>query len=367
MRKDKILMIGPFPGSINGMTLANDMLFNGLVDRKINVDKVDTSINVKNKNIEKQGKFNVFKAIFSIYSILVGSYKIIRNKYNCVYITPAQSYIGFLRYIPFIFFSKLKYIPCYIEFHGGYVGVMYENLNNKKKKRIKKYFNMCSGIIVLGESLKGMLKDIVSLDKVYVCENGVEEKFILSEEEFNIKYNNDFNNLKILYLSNIMKTKGILELLEACKKLRDENIDFSVDIAGAVSLDIEKEFNAYLEELKDNVHYHGVVTGDEKRTLLKNCNIFCLPTYYQNEGQPISILEAMCMGNSIVTTYQGGIKDIFKDNINGVRCDINYESIKDSILDAKYNKFALNNYTSAKEKYSKQNFVNRIMKIININ
>lgn len=41
------------------------------------------------------------------------------------------------------------------------------------------------------------------------------------------------------------------------------------------------------------VTYHGIVGGEAKRRLLKECYIFALPTRYPNEGQPISILEAI--------------------------------------------------------------------------
>ena len=50
--------------------------------------------------------------------------------------------------------------------------------------------------------------------------------------------------------------------------------------------------------------------GEEKRKLLKECYIFALPTRYPNEGQPISILEAMGNGMFIITTDHAGIPDI---------------------------------------------------------
>ena len=67
----------------------------------------------------------------------------------------------------------------------------------------------------------------------------------------------------------------------------------------------------------ENTEYIGVVSGDNKKNLLKWGNIFVLPTFYKMEGQPISILEAMASKNLVVTTNHGGILDIFKDKVNG--------------------------------------------------
>lgn len=72
----------------------------------------------------------------------------------------------------------------------------------------------------------------------------------------------------------------------------------------------------WIESLE--IFYHGIVDGDKKRELLKTCDIFVLLTRYPNEGQPISILEAMGNGMMIVTTDHAGISDIVQNGVNGV-------------------------------------------------
>lgn len=54
---------------------------------------------------------------------------------------------------------------------------------------------------------------------------------------------------------------------------------------------------------------------------------FALPTRYPNEGQPISILEAMGNGMFIITTDHAGIPDIVEDGVNGIvmkKCDVKH-------------------------------------------
>ena len=64
------------------------------------------------------------------------------------------------------------------------------------------------------------------------------------------------------------------------------------------------------------------MTEEEKRALFSSAHIFCLPTAYF-EGQPVSILEAYASGCVVVTTGQSGIRDIFKDYINGFEIEVN--------------------------------------------
>jgi glycosyltransferase involved in cell wall biosynthesis len=65
------------------------------------------------------------------------------------------------------------------------------------------------------------------------------------------------------------------------------------------------------------MRYHGTVHGARKQELLREAHVFCLPTYYPYEGQPISILEAYASGCAVITTDHSGIFDIFADGVNG--------------------------------------------------
>ncbi|MCD8291107.1 MAG: glycosyltransferase [Prevotella sp.] len=66
------------------------------------------------------------------------------------------------------------------------------------------------------------------------------------------------------------------------------------------------------------ITYHGLVSGAEKKDLLKQCNIFVLLTRYPKEGQPISILEAMGNAMVVITTNHAGIPDIVANETNGL-------------------------------------------------
>jgi glycosyltransferase involved in cell wall biosynthesis len=60
----------------------------------------------------------------------------------------------------------------------------------------------------------------------------------------------------------------------------------------------------------------GWVTGEKKRELLARCTVFTLPSY--NEGQPMSVLEAMASGAPVLSTRVGGVPDALRDRVEGL-------------------------------------------------
>src|SRR5690606_40232854 len=57
------------------------------------------------------------------------------------------------------------------------------------------------------------------------------------------------------------------------------------------------------------------IDGTQKDELLTICDILVLPSY--SEGLPMSILEAMSYGKTIISTSVGGIPEIVKEGENG--------------------------------------------------
>ncbi len=365
----KIIIIGPFPPPIHGLSLANRMLVNGL--RKSHIVCV---INTQSKrarnigNLSEQGKLSILKAFDSLFRLLVDFCKsLFISELDLVYMTPGSSVAGFIRYIPFMWLARIKKVPYFVHIHGSYFRVMYDSLSGWKKLISYRNLKGLSGAIVLGPSLKCIFEGLVPDEKIFVCENGVEDEVFATEEEIRQKierYNTD-DTIRIVYLSNLMESKGILDLFEAVKMLRNRGEKIHLDVAGAIEPVIEDRVETYLKELGDSVTYHGVVEGMKKKELLLSNYIFCLPSKHPyGEGQPISILEAMANGCAIVTTDHGGIKDVVSEDFGVFVEKQNPVSIANSFEELDCETRMINSWFEASQKYRQDQFVSRIERVL---
>ncbi len=360
----KILMIGPFPGVIHGQSIANQTLYDGLKDEYI-VHKINTFKGEKLENKVDQGKF-IFSKFFKIFIQLFKEIKqIFTGKYDVVYMTSGQSFLGFMRFAPYMLICILKNSPYYNHIHGGYFRKMYDTQGKFKKILLNYFIKKAAGMIVLGNSLRSIFEGIIPEDKIFVCENGVQDDVVATEEEIAQKierYKKDTKK-RVLYLSNLMVEKGILDLLKASESFSDEEIEFN--LAGAIEPSIKNIIEEYLEKYPNKIKYHGIVRGEKKKKLLLDNYIFVLPTYYSNEGQPISILEAYATGCAVITDESvGGIRDIFSDDINGGSCkNRNIQDIFNNIKNLEEDKYLRINYDFMLGKYVKKLFISRIEKI----
>lgn len=364
----RILMIGPFPTPVHGMSLANQMLFEGLNDHH-SVEVINTITGKGIGNVSNMGRFSFLKAFSSTKQIAQGILKILFvRKADIVYITPAQSTVGYLKYTPFMWAARLRKIPCFTHIHGGYFRTMYDGLRGWKKRAVDNSLKGLAGAIVLGPSLRFMFEGLVPDEKIFVCENGVEDEVFASEEEIRQKierYNTD-DTIRVVYLSNLMESKGILDLFEAVKMLRNRGEKIHLDVAGAIEPVIEARVRECLSELGDAVTYHGVVKGKKKKELLLNNYIFCLPSKHPyGEGQPISILEAMANGCAIVTTDHGGIKDIVSEEYGVFVEKQSPRAIAEAISERLCQEnVSLRSWKEANTKYRARKFCERIERIV---
>ena len=344
--KTSILLVGPFPDPISGVSIANKVVKELLsADSDFLVETINTSYPSFDEQI---GKFSIKKFLFYL-SLNLSFFKIFKN--NIVYITPGQTFFGVLKYSLFISITSLLKKELIIHVHGNYLGKEYQSL--KGFKRVLFYFlvSRFTKGIVLSNSLKHNLTPFLEDKNIFSLPNFAQDYLYKEDKKF-VK-----DELRIFYLSNLMKEKGIFCLLNALKNLEKNNIIYKAKIAGNIDQKFSKEILNLFTELK-NTEYIGIVNGDDKKNLLKWGNVFVLPTFYKMEGQPISILEAMATTNLVVTTNHAGISDVFQDKINGYFVEKNNENSIQKILSylaankselkkiAEYNKtFFLNNFT----------------------
>ncbi|AUC16631.1 hypothetical protein BTO06_16410 [Tenacibaculum sp. SZ-18] len=319
--KSKILLIGPLPDPISGVSLANKVVKEILEKSDdYSVDYVNTS----NPNFsEDLGSFSIKKAWF-YFSLNLHLYKVFSS--NAIYITPGQTFFGIVKYAVFILLGSLLNKELIIHVHGNHLGDCYQSLTGKKKRLFKYLVKRFSKGIVLSESLKNNLTPFLDSDQIHVLYNFAED-YLRDERE------KDFSKLKLVFLSNLMQEKGIIYLLDALISLEENNILYEAKIAGNIDINLKDNIEEKLNSLKFT-EYVGVVKEEDKKSLLYWSNTFILPTFYKMEGQPISILEALASKNCVVTTAHAGIPDIIQDSKNGKF--IAKESVKSIVVTLSY-------------------------------
>ena len=346
-----ITFIAQFPPPIHGLSKAVETLYDSSLSKRFLFKKIDITSN---------------------YAIIKNLWKILFDKSDLYYFTISQTKGGNWRDLFIFQLLQWKQCKCLIHLHGGYYRILIDEkcgwlqrvLNYHAIKKI-------AGCIVLGGSLRTIFQGMIEEKKIFVVPNCVDDQYTLSLDLKDKKIADILSTerYEILYLSNFIQAKGYREVLRLASLAKERNCTkIHFNFAGKFFLPEEESyFLGYIKEndLEEYVAYHGIVSGKEKAGLLRKCNIFILLTRYPNEGQPISILEAMGNAMAIITTNHAGIPDVVEDKINGLVVDkerIDLEKVYSYLEYLLDNKLMLQqvcraNYSLAIEKYTESQYI----------
>ena len=125
----KILIIGPFPDPISGVSLANQIVNQVLVtSSSFKTSKINTSYPYFEDSV---GSFSLKKVVFFL-KLNIQAFKILNN--DIIYFTPGQTFFGILKYALFILLSSIFNKELVIHIHGNFLGTQYKLLKSIKKK-----------------------------------------------------------------------------------------------------------------------------------------------------------------------------------------------------------------------------------------
>lgn len=260
---------------------------------------------------------------------------------------------SFYRKMPFIYMATWAKKPIINHIHGADFNEFYVNASDKKKRQIKRVYNKCSVLIALSDEWKVRLSQIVPESKITIIEN----YSILHEDSLEQRLKRKCSNT-VLFLGGLGKRKGCYDIPEIVREVKKQIPDVKFILAGSGSEADEKAIRQLVDEngVAENVVFPGWVRGDEKDRLLREADVFFLPSY--NEGMPMSVLDAMGYGLPVVSTNVGGIPKIVHDGVNGFCCeagdvDTMANSIKQLIMnDKKRESAAYESMLIVKQKYS---------------
>lgn len=244
---------------------------------------------------------------------------LLRRRYDAYHVNPSLNYSSLVRDGLFILVLRLMRAKnVIVSFHGWSDRVEERIARNRLLAWLfRTVFGYADHTLVLAEDFKRWLAGIgfderrVHLFTTMFDSDEFSGLDVLSETR---------NEYRVLFLSRLVREKGMFELTEAFRALVDEYPELRLVFAGIGPE--ERELRQYVADvgLTDRVEFLGYVRGADKVKAFAQSGMFVFPTCY-GEGCPVSLLEAMAAGLPVITTPVGGIPHIVQDGVNGILLD----------------------------------------------
>ena len=309
--KSKILFILHLPPPVHGAAMMGQYIHDSrLINESFNCHYINLTTA---RNLEDIGRLSARK-IKDFFCLLWNIRKTIKAFHpNLVYVTPNAGGKAF--YKDFIVVEMLKSLGCKIVLHYHNKGVS-KHQNRLLDNLLYRSFFSHVKVILLADTLYQDICKYVQRKNVLICSNGIPQTK-LDVHTMESRYE---GTPHLLFLSNLIESKGILILLDACKILNNQGWTFICDIVGSETDEISvKRLTSEIEsrELKDIVHYQGRKYGKDKAFYLKQASLFVFPSFYSKECFPLVLLEAMQYHLPCISTNEGGIPEIIEDGQTG--------------------------------------------------
>ena len=332
MKKQKctprILLITPLPPPVHGSAMVSQYIKDSqLVQGEFECDFVNLSTSRRMDEIGKGGVKKLLRFIGAYFAVF---FKLLCRHYDLCYLAITCHGMGFLKDAPFVLLCKLFRRRVVIHQHNK---GMSRYVDKQPYKWLLPLVYRNTSVVLLSWYLYPDIEKVVSREQVLICPNGIpalNEDVTPSASLVPLKEGQCSTHCtnkevpRLLFLSNLIPSKGVYVLLDACKILRERNLQFVCDFVGGETKEINRatfEAAVKVRGLDDVVYYHGPKYGEEKECYWQNANIFVFPTFYYNECFPLVLLEAMQWGLPLVSSDEGGIPDVVKNGENGFVCE----------------------------------------------
>lgn len=313
-------MLGKLPPPYIGPAVATRILLNSKLKDHYQLIHFDTSIN---KDLSGFGKKDPAK-VWRIWQQRSALKKLLKRERPDLVIVPvSQTTSGFYKDAVFVRMAAKYAGKVLVQLRGSNFLNWLESTPGNVQRFVRKTLSQADGVVVLGENLRYLFESVFSKDKIFVVPNGAD--YQIPEE----KQRNE--QCKLLYLSNFVPGKGFLELLRALGNVKG---GWELNAYGAwYDPAYESACKAEIEKLglKDHIHIHSVVSGQEKWEVLGKADVFVF-TPKDPEGHPWALVEATAAGLPIVATDRGAIRNSVINGKNGfLLADPEPEKLADSL------------------------------------
>jgi len=186
-----------------------------------------------------------------------------------------------------------------------------------------------SALVGVGDQVRIDLLDagIGTTSKFVVIGPGVADVPQKSAPQLRTEWGVPIDSPLILFVGRLTRIKRPDRLLEAHRRILVEAPTAHLVVVGEG--DLFAWLQAESRDLDSRVHFVG--WRDDAAALYGAADVVVLTS--DNEGMPVSLIEAAMAGTPVVSTRVGSVASVVDDGVTGLLCDSTPEAIAESVLD----------------------------------
>jgi L-malate glycosyltransferase len=319
----KICLVSPIYPAVGGIASWANLYKKKISELNHDLTIINTSL-IGRRSSKINAKRNFLIEFYRYLKILINLLKYDKKIFDIHHFNTSASNFGIIRdylLIKHLYKVKTKII---LHFHCNIKDQITRKIG---KSFLKKSLNLVDYTIVLNDQSKDYLLDLGYRNVIYI------PNFIDHEFYQNTKFEIKKEISEIVFVGHVIESKGVKEIFEVSKRFK--KIIFN--IIGPYNYNKNIKFS-------ENVIFHGILRSEKLKEVILKSDVFLFPSY--TEGFSISLLEAMSLGLSIITTDVGSNKKLINKK-GGIIVPIkNVDKIEEAILSLKNDKkrYAMGQY-----------------------
>lgn len=296
------------------------------------LEKLGIEVREEIYTFDNDAEISVWQRIKQVRQTALKFRRILQSEhFDLVHLNTSFETKAILRDAFSLFWLKKNGAKIFLKFHGSDVELL-------KTARFPVSFLIryliktadCIGLLS-SEEKRGFVAFGFPPEKFFVVKNALA---ILPQKSFpQVENFSEKRAFRLLFVSRLIPTKGLLESVRAAASLREKGFDVILDVLG------DGETRSAAEDLTKNLHigefvnFHGHLPEESVQKFYRESDALVFPTFHI-EGFPMVIFNALQFGLPIVTTRIRAAADYLQEGENCLFCEAkNAESAAEKIAE----------------------------------
>lgn len=301
----RVILLGPSRAAVSGISTHLNQIFDSPLAQHFRLSQFQVGGEGRSEG----------RAVFLlrlITSPCALAAQLVRVRPRIVHINTSFDPKGYWRDLVYLGVAKLLRLKVIYQIHGGALPAQFFARSRLLTRLLRRVLGWADAVVLLSAGELAAFREFAPAARLHRIPNAVPIGDVdLSPARYAPKA-----PLKVAYLGRLAATKGLFEIIEAVRLLRERGIEVRLRIAGyGVALE---ELRRAIEQadLADRVALVGALFGAAKEQFWRASDVLAFPSHF--EAMPYALLEAMSWGVVPIVTPVGGVPEVVQDNVHGL-------------------------------------------------